>query len=232
MAAANTGTMIEFPANGGYTPGYFSRPTGDGPFPGVVVIQEWWGLDDHIKDVTERLAAEGFAAIAPDLYRGEVAAEPDDARRLAMELERNQAMLDIQGAVNYLLFQPIIGPKKAGVIGFCMGGGLAMMMSYRGENVGASVVFYGGGVQPSDDDLGAMSAPLLGIYGEADRSIPVERVEEWDTKLDQLGKEHEMVVYPDAPHAFFNNERPSHRPDAAADAWQRTLEWFGRHLQE
>jgi carboxymethylenebutenolidase len=231
MTAANTGTMIEFPANGDNAPGYLARPEGDGPFPGVVVIQEWWGLDDHIKDVTERFAAEGFVALAPDLYRGQVAAEPDDARRLAMELERDQAMLDIQGAVNYLLVQPIVEPKQAGIIGFCMGGGLAMMMSYRGENVGAAVVFYGGGVQPSDEELEAISAPLLGIYGEADGGIPVERVEEWDTRLHQFGVEHKMIVYPDAPHAFFNNERSSYRPDAAADAWQRTQEWFGRHLR-
>lgn len=231
MAAANTGTMIGFPANGDNAPGYLARPKGDGPFPGVVVIQEWWGLDDHIKDVTERFAAEGFVALAPDLYRGQLAAEPDDARRLAMELERDQAMLDIQGAVNYLIAQPIVEPKQTGVIGFCMGGGLSMMMSYRGENVGASVVFYGGGVQPSDEELEAVSAPLLGIYGEADQGIPVARIEEWDTKLHEFGIEHKMIVYPDAPHAFFNNERPSYRPDAATDAWQRTQEWFDRHLR-
>jgi carboxymethylenebutenolidase len=230
MAASNTGTMIQFTANGGEAPGYLVRPDGDGPFPGVVVIQEWWGLDDHIKDVAERFATEGYIALAPDLYRGEIAEEPDDARRLAMELELDQALLDIQGAVNYLTAQPDAEPKHAGVVGFCMGGRLTMMMSYRGENVGAAVVFYGGGVQPSDDDLRAISAPLLGIYGEADAGIPVDRIQEWDAKLDAFGKTHEIIIYPDAPHAFFNNERPSYRPEASADAWKRTLDWLSKHL--
>jgi carboxymethylenebutenolidase len=230
VAASNSGTMIQFAANGGDAPGYLARPEGDGPFPGIVVIQEWWGLDDHIKDVAERFAAEGYVALAPDLYRGEIAAEPDDARRLAMELELDQALVDIQGAVNYLLAQPDVEPKQAGVIGFCMGGRLTMMMSYRGENVGAAIVFYGGGVQPSDEELQAISAPLLGIYGEADEGIPVDRIQEWDTKLDEFGKVHEIHIYPDAPHAFFNDERPSYRATASADAWARTLEWLTTHL--
>ena len=230
MAASNSGTMIEFAANGGNAPGYLVRPEGDGPFPSVVVIQEWWGLDDHIKDVAERFAAEGYVALAPDLYRGQVAAEPDDARKLAMELEMDQALVDIQGAVNYLVAQDDVQPKQAGVVGFCMGGRLTMLMSYRGKDVGAAVSFYGGGLQPSDDDLKAISVPLLGIYGEADHGIPVERVQEWDAKLDEFGKTHEIHIYPDAPHAFFNDERDSFRPNAAADAWTRTLEWLTKHL--
>ena len=231
MAASNSGTMITFAANGDNAPGYLVQPEGDGPFPAVVVIQEWWGLDDHIKDVAERFAAEGYVALAPDLYRGEVALEPDDARRLAMELELDQALIDIQGAVNYLIAQPQVEPKQAGVVGFCMGGRLTMMMSYRGQNVGAAVVFYGGGVQPSDEDLKAISAPLLGIYGEADQGIPVDLIQAWDTKLDEFGKEHEIIIYPDAPHAFFNNERPSFRANESADAWTHTLEWLNKHLQ-
>lgn len=231
MAASNSGTMISFAANGDNAPGYLVQPEGDGPFPGVVVIQEWWGLDDHIKDVAERFAAEGYVALAPDLYRGEVALEPDDARRLAMELELDQALVDIQGAVNHLIAQPQVEPQRTGVVGFCMGGRLTMMMSYRGENVGAAVVFYGGGVQPSDDDLRAISAPLLGIYGEADQGIPVDLIQAWDAKLDEFGKEHEIIIYPDAPHAFFNNERPSFRANDSADAWTRTLEWLNKHLQ-
>jgi carboxymethylenebutenolidase len=230
MAASNSGTMIEFAANGGNAPGYLVRPEGDGPFPSVVVIQEWWGLDDHIKDVAERFAAEGYVALAPDLYRGQVAAEPDDARKLAMELQLDQALVDIQGAVNYLTAQDDVQPKQAGVVGFCMGGRLTMLMSYRGKDVGAAVSFYGSGLQPSDDDLKAISVPLLGIYGEADHGIPVERVQEWDSKLDEFGKTHEIHIYPDAPHAFFNDERDSFRPNAAADAWTRTLEWLNRYI--
>lgn len=232
MAAANTGRMIEFAANGDHAPGYLVQPDGDGPFPAIVVIQEWWGLDDHIKDVAERFAAEGYIALAPDLYRGEVALEPDDARRLAMELELDQALVDIQGAVNYLIALDNVAPKKAGVIGFCMGGRLTMLMSYRGTDVGAAVSFYGGGLEPSDDDLRAISVPLLGIYGEKDQGIPLDRIHAWDRKLDEFDKVHEIHIYDGAEHAFFNNERPAYHPEAAADSWERTKAWLARYLKE
>lgn len=222
--------MVEFKANGGMAPGYLARPDGDGPFPGVVVIQEWWGVEDHIKSVADRLAGEGFAALAPDLYRGQVAEEPDEARKLAMMLSRDQAIKDIQGAADYLIAQPFVAPKKVGVMGFCMGGGLAMLMSYKGRGIGAVVVFYGGGVKPTEAEFQAVAAPVLGLYGERDGGIPVESVREWERKFREAGKVNEMVIYPDAPHAFFNDTRPSFREEAAADAWRRTLAWFRQHL--
>lgn len=223
--------MIEFAANGGVAPGYLARPAGDGPFPGVVVIQEWWGLDAHIKSVADRLAQAGFVALAPDLYRGQTASEPDDARRLAMALERDQALVDIQGAVNYLLAQPYVAPKRAGVMGFCMGGGLAFMMAYRGQQVGAVVVFYGGGINPSDADFQAITAPVLGIYGAEDAGIPVTRIHEWEAQFQAHHKINTMQIYPGTPHAFFNDTRPSYRAEAANDAWQRTLDWFRNYLR-
>lgn len=232
MAAANTGTMIKFAANGDHAPGYLVLPDGNGPFPAIVVIQEWWGLDDHIKDVAERFAAEGYVALAPDLYRGQVALEPDDARRFAMELELDQALIDIQGAVNYLIALDEVQPKQAGVIGFCMGGRLTMLMSYRGEHVGAAVSFYGGGLEPSDDDLRAISVPLLGIYGELDQGIPLDRIHAWDQKLDEFDKVHEIHIYDGAEHAFFNNERRAYHPEAAADAWEKTKAWLAKYLKE
>lgn len=228
--AAVESELIEYAVEGGVAPGFVARPSGGGPFPGVVVIQEWWGLDEHIKDVTRRVAMEGFVALAPDLYRGEVAREPSDARRLAMALVREQALADIQGAADYLASLPTVAPKQIGVMGFCMGGALAMQMAYKGREIGASVVFYGGGVQLTDDELRAISAPILGLYGEADGGIPVELVREWGTKLAAFGKTGEMVIYPDAPHAFFNDTRDSYRAEAAADAWRRTISWFRTHL--
>jgi carboxymethylenebutenolidase len=221
--------VVDFRADGDTAPGYLARPHGDGPFPGVVVIQEWWGLNDHIKDVARRLAAQGFAALAPDLYRGQVAAEPDDARKLAMNLERDRAIRDIQGAVNFLIEQSFVQPKKIGVMGFCMGGGIALSMSYRGENVGAVAVFYGR-PEPDTTVYRGVTAPVLGLYGEADQGIPVESVRQLDEALSSYDKPHEIVIYPGAPHAFFNDERPSYRREAAEDAWKRTLEWFRRYL--
>lgn len=224
--------IVEFKANGGTAPGHMARPDGDGPFPAVVVIQEWWGLDDHIKGVADRLAHEGFAALAPDLYRGKVVQEPDDARKLSMELDREQAIKDIQGAVDYLVSQPSVSPKLAGVVGFCMGGALAAGMSYMGERVGAVVVFYGGrGFPTNDKEYKKVSAPLLGLFGEDDKGIPIEKVNEIEKKLKEHGKTHEIVIYPGAGHAFFNDERESYRKETAADAWARTLGWFRRYLR-
>jgi carboxymethylenebutenolidase len=224
-------SMIEFASNGDQVPGYLARPAGAGPFPGVVVIQEWWGLNDHIKDVTDRFAREGFVALAPDLYRGQVALEPDEARKLAMELTHPRAIQDIQGAVTYLLAQPIVEPKKAGVVGFCMGGGLTLLMSHAGKNLGAAVVFYGRG-ELDDATAAQVAVPLLGLFGEADQGIPVETVRANERILKAHGKTSEFVIYPGAPHAFFNDDRPHiYYKEAAEDAWRRTLAWFREYLR-
>jgi carboxymethylenebutenolidase len=226
-------TMVEFAANGGSAPGYLARPDGDGSFRGVVVVQEWWGLDAHIKSVVERFAQAGYVALAPDLYRGQIANEPDDARRLVMELEIPQAMKDIQGAVNYLIAQPFVQPKNIGVIGFCFGGALAGMMSYQGQGVGAVAVFYGGRFKLDDDTAKQVKVPMLGIYGELDGGIPLEMVRNNETLLKQHSKPAEFHVYPGAQHAFFNDSRAhTYHAEHSADAWQKTLDWFGKHLRE
>ncbi len=225
-------SMVTFKGNGEDAPGYLARPKVAGNFPSVVVIQEWWGLDDHIKSVTERFAKRGFVALAPDLYRGVVAKEPSDAQRLVMQVQMNQALGDIQGAVDYLVAQDYVLPKKVGVVGFCFGGGIAMMMAYKGKSVGAVVSFYGASANPTDDDLKAVSVPVLGLYGELDQSIPQDRIKHWEATLKQYGKINEMVTYKGAQHAFFNDTRPSYNKDAAEDAWPRTLAWFAKYLTE
>ena len=224
--------MIEFKANGGNAPGYLARPDSASPALGIVVIQEWWGLNDHIKSVTERFAREGFVALAPDLYHGQVAAEPDEARKLAMELEYPQAIKDIQGAINYLRDQPDVQPKNIGVIGFCMGGRLTGLMAINGQHVGAAVPFYGIRDALTDEDVQKITVPLLCVYGEEDAGIPLDVVRANDTKLRAAGKIVETVIYPGAPHAFFNDERPTaYRHDAAVDAWGRALAWLRTYLQ-
>ncbi len=225
-------SMVQFKAGSDNAPGYLARPKADGKYPALVVIQEWWGVDDHIKDVTGRFAGQGFAALAPDLYRGKVAKEPSEAQKLVMQVQMDQAMKDIQGAADYLLAQSFVAPNKAGVVGFCYGGGLAMRMAYMGKNIGAVVVFYGAGVDPSDDELKNVSAPLLGLYGGKDTSIPQDKIKKWESKLKEFGKTNEMVIYPDAGHAFFNDTRSSYSKEAAQDAWPRALAWFKKHLVE
>src|SRR5947209_5798467 len=137
---------VTFRSNGDTANGHLAWPAGDGQFPAVVVIQEWWGLDDHIKDLTERMAREGFVALAPDLYHGQVATEPDDARKLVMALNMPIAMREIGGAIGYLSDLPVVEPKSVGVIGFCMGGRLSLTAASSGdERIGAAIAFYGGG---------------------------------------------------------------------------------------
>jgi carboxymethylenebutenolidase len=231
--AANIETsVVQFAAGTSQAPGYLARPTGDGPFPAVVVIQEWWGVDDHIKSVVERFAGQGYAAITPDLYRGKVAKEPNDAQQLVMLMQMDQALKDVQGAVDYLAQQSYVSPKKPGVIGFCAGGRLAILMSYQGKNVGAVVSFYGSGANPTDEDLKNVSAPMLRIYGDQDQGNPIDKVSAWEPKLKEYGKISDIVVYKGAQHAFFNDTRPSYNKEAAQDAWKRTLDWFGKYLTE
>jgi carboxymethylenebutenolidase len=223
--------QVSFPANGGAGQGYLALPEGPGPHRGVVVIQEWWGLDDHIKDVTRRFAAAGYAALAPDLYHGQVAAEPDDARRLVMELQIPVAAAEMAGAAAYLAGRDDVAPPMDGAIGFCMGGSLALLLAARSPDVGAVASFYGG--RPlAAEDRERIAAPVLAIFGERDAGIPPERHAELDMLLTARGVPHSIYVYPGAPHAFFNDTRAhSYRPAAAKDAWVRTLAWFDKYLR-
>ncbi len=203
-------------------------PGSDEPKPGVVVIQEWWGLNAHIKDITHRLAAQGYVALAPDLYHGAVVAEPDDARKAAMEMDRERAGKEIDAAVTYLKAQKYVIPKKIGVVGFCMGGGLTLHCAARNPDVGACAAFYGGGA-PELQAFANSKAAVLNVVGDRDRVLP--GIQALDAGLKQYALPHELVIYPGAEHAFFNDTRKEvFKPDAAEDAWKRTLNWFKKYL--
>jgi carboxymethylenebutenolidase len=222
---------VSFASNGDTARGYLTRPAGDGPFPALVVIQEWWGLDAHIKDLAERFAREGFVALAPDLYHGQVATEPDDARKLVMALNGPIALREIGGAIGYLSDLPEVEPKSVGVIGFCMGGRLTLAAAATGdERIGAAAAFYGGGVQPTPEFVGGIKAPVLAVYGEEDAGIPPEQYNGLAAEMDRQEKDFDMVVYPGAGHAFLNDTRPAYNANAAADAWARAVQWFHTHL--
>ncbi|HWQ12612.1 MAG TPA: dienelactone hydrolase family protein [Roseiflexaceae bacterium] len=223
--------QVTFPANGGSAQGYLAVPEDAGPHRAVIVIQEWWGLDEHIKHVARRFAAEGYVALAPDLYHGAVAEEPDEARKLAMALQFPQAAREMAGAAAYLVGRADVAPKQVGAIGFCLGGSLALLLAATSPHVGAVASFYGGRELP-ETQLRAISAPVLAIFGEEDASIPPERHAALDRIFTGTGVPHAIYVYPGAPHAFFNDTRPQvHRPLAAQDAWVRTLAWFEKYLQ-
>jgi len=223
------GKRVEFPSNGHDCQGYLATPeSGNGP--AVVVIQEWWGLVPHIEDLTDRFAAAGFLAIAPDLYHGQTTKSPDDAAKLLMELDAERAVEEIAGAGNFLLGLPECSSSKYGVVGFCMGGALAQYAAtHDPEHVGAAASFYGG-FKKVQTDWDRLQAPLLLIYGEEDHGVPPEQGRELAKKLEELGKDVTLVIYPGADHAFFNDQRPNYKSEAAADAWKRTLDLFRSHL--
>ncbi len=222
---------IDLQANGRVTRGYLARPAGDGPWPGVVVIQEWWGLNDNIRDIADRFAGEGFVSLAPDLYYGETAAEPDDARKLAMALNYPDALRVIQAAVNYLIDLDEVAPKKIGVTGFCMGGGLAWHGAAKLEGIGAAAPCYGGGPDMTLEEANAIRVPVLAIYGELDRGVSPEVARRRAALMDSAGVRHETVIYPDAQHAFMNEGRPAYHPEAAEDAWRRIVNLFREELR-
>jgi len=224
------GQGVEFPSNGHTCQGYFAAPA-SGKGPAVVVIQEWWGLVAHIKDLVDRFAAAGFVALAPDLYHGKTTTSPTDADKLKMELDVERAGREIAGAGAYLLQRPECSSSKYGVVGFCMGGALAQYSAMTDANVGAAISFYGG-FKEVPRRWENLQCPILLIYGEKDKGVPAEQGRELEQKLEKLGKNATVIIYPDADHAFFNDARPEvYNPTAAADAWKRTLTFFRQHLE-
>lgn len=226
-----SGTEISFAIDGRPTRAYLALPDGDGPWPGVVVIQEWWGLNDNIRDIADRYAAEGFAALAPDLYFGEETAEPDDARKLAMALEWELALRIVQTAVDTLLAHDQVAPQSIGVTGFCMGGGLAWHSAAKLHGIGAVAPYYGGGPELSDAEVAVITVPVLAIFGELDKGVSPEVAQRRAAQMDRAGVTHETIIYPGAQHAFFNDSRAAFNAEAAADAWARTIAFFRANLQ-
>jgi carboxymethylenebutenolidase len=223
------GQMIEFPSNGRQTPGYLSLPSG-GSGPGVVVIQEWWGLVGHIKEVADRFAAAGYVALAPDLYSGKTASEPDEAAKLMMSMEMDKAARDLAGAVDHLRGHTAVQPKKVGSVGFCLGGGLSLFLATVAP-VDACVIYYGvlPGAQP---DLSKLRCPVLGHYAEHDDFASPEAARALEAQIRAQGAPVEFYIYPGTSHAFFNDDRPEVYDEAAAKlSWERTLAFVGQHLK-
>ena len=222
------GTAVQFPANGQTSSGYLATPAA-GAGPGVLVLQEWWGLVPHIKHVCDRFAAEGFTALAPDMYHGKTASEPDEAGKLFMALNIAQAEKDLRGAAAYLVGRS--ATSKIGAVGFCMGGQLALFAATLNPSVGACVNFYG--IHPNvKPDYTKLAGPVLGLYAEKDGSVNPQVARQVDAAIRKAGKASEIHIYPGVDHAFFNDERAGVYDRAAAeDAWRRTLALFRQHLR-
>ncbi|MHB8619837.1 MAG: dienelactone hydrolase family protein [Chloroflexota bacterium] len=222
------GGIAEFTSNGGTAQGYLARPE-SGSGPGLIVIQEYWGLVDHIKDVADRLAAEGFVALAPDLFHGKQLSEPDEAGKMMMALNIQQAAKDIRGAVDYLLQQDL-STHKVGIIGFCMGGQLALYGACEHPQIAACADFYG--VHPAvKPDLSSLNGPVLGIFAEKDDMTTPAAVHQLAADMDAAGKSFSYTIYPGVDHAFFNDTRPEvYNAVAANDAWASVLAFFHDNL--
>ncbi len=222
------GKMVQYSTNGTTTSAYLATPA-SGKGPGVIVIQEWWGLVGHIKNVCDRFAAEGFTALAPDLYHGKTASEPDEAGKLFMALNVGQAEKDLRGAASHVLAHS--STQKIGVVGFCMGGQLALFAATLNPSIGACVNFYG--VHPNvKPDYSKLSGPVLGLFGEKDAHVTPQVARSVDQAIKAAGKSSEIHVYPGADHAFFNDERADvYNKAAADDAWRRTLALFRQQLK-
>lgn len=222
---------VTFPCGAGRAHGYLALPEGAGP--GLVVIQEWWGLTDHIRDVCDRFAAEGSVALAPDLYGGTTTHDADEAARLMQELPVEQAARDLSGAVDFLLAHEAVSGDAVGAVGFCMGGGFVLVLgAQRGDAVGAVVCYYGVGGYDRVD-LAGMSAPVLGHFGSEDDFASPEAVEELGRRLqEEAGIEGDLRIHDGAGHAFFNDENHLGTYDAelAGRTWRDTVAFLRQHL--
>jgi carboxymethylenebutenolidase len=224
----NTGKMVTFKANGRDVEGYLAvPPTGSGP--GVVVVQEYWGLVPHIKAIVDRFAREGFVALAPDLYHGETTTSPDHAWKMLLALRAGEAEKDLRGAVHYLLQHDAVSSGTVAIVGFCMGGALALFAASKNSEVSACAVFYG--IHPNiTPDVPNLQAPVLGIYAEKDGFVSQESVKSLSDELTRHGKHHEFHTYPGVDHAFFNDTGKNYNRDAAEDAWRRLMAFLGPGL--
>jgi carboxymethylenebutenolidase len=212
--------------------GFLVTPEGKGPFPAVIVIHEWWGLDDWIKDEARALAREGYVALAVDLYRGKVTNKQEEAHQLMMGLSQEGAMRDLKAAYAYLQSRPDVKKDRIGTVGWCMGGMYALKLATEEPGLKAVVAYYG--LPPTDPAaIARIKAAVMGNYGAEDKGPSPEQVKAFEAEMKKLGKTVDIKIYPGAGHAFANPNNPwgGYRPEAAKDAWARTLASFAKYLK-
>ena len=223
--------MIRYPTNGTTGSGYLATPEG-GSGPGVIVIQEWWGLVDHIKNVADRFAAAGFVALAPDMYDGRTTNSPDEAGKLMMAIEIGEAEKNLRGAIDCLLSRDEVTSSTVGAVGFCMGGQLSLYAACANPKVGACVDFYG--IHPNvRPDYAVLKAPVLGFFAENDDFVPPDVARKLEADLQSLGKDIEVIIFEGADHAFFNDTRHEvYHAIYAGQCWGRMVAFFREHLTQ
>ncbi len=225
------GPLATFPSLSGEGSGYLAVPNTSGRKPAVIVIQEWWGVNDWVREQADRLAQQGYVALAVDLYRGRSATTPDEAHELMRALPEDRAMADLKAAYKFLSERDDVDPNRIGVVGWCMGGGYSLALATAEPRLKAAVINYGRLVT-DPNTIAKINVPILGHFGSADRGIPVEDVRAFEAALKAAGKEVDIKVYDGAGHAFMNpNNKEGYAPAAAADARGRTDRFFQEKLR-
>jgi carboxymethylenebutenolidase len=230
--AAAAEQAVTFKSGTDTVSGFLVTPAGNGPFPAVLVIHEWWGLDEWVKDQARALAKEGYVALAVDLYRGKVTKSQEEAHQLMMGLPPDRAIRDLKAAVAYLQSRADVKKDRIGVIGWCMGGKYALELATQEPALAAVAAYYG--APPTDPAaIARIKAPVLGNYGAEDKGPSPEQVKAFEAAMKKAGKTVDIKIYPGAGHAFANPNNPwkGYRPEAAKDAWARTVAFFAKYLK-
>ncbi|MBV9342990.1 MAG: dienelactone hydrolase family protein [Acidobacteria bacterium] len=230
-ALAATGKQIGYKSGDETVRAMLYTPEGKGPFPAIIVIHEWWGLNDWVKEQAGKLADQGYVALAVDLYRGKVATNPEEAHELMRGVPEDRATRDLNAAFHYLESQSNVKKDKIGSIGWCWGGGYSLGVALSQPQLAADVINYGH-LATDPASLQKINAPILGIFGAQDRGIPPEDVRKFEQQLKQLGKKVDITIYPDAGHAFENPGNPAYRAGDAADAWNKTVNFLAATLKK
>jgi carboxymethylenebutenolidase len=225
-------SVVSFKGGAGPIKGFLAKPKGNGPFPAIVVVHEWWGLADWIKENTERFAGKGYVALAVDLYGGKVTKDPGEAHELMRALDPNEGVADLKAGVDYLAALPFVAKnKKLGAIGWCMGGMYSRLVAQASDAVGPTVICYGSVATEPDQVAKLSGKPVLGIFGATDRGIPVAKVEQFADLLKKGGGPITLKVYKDAGHGFMRPGGPQYNASAASDAWEQIDNFLATHLR-
>jgi carboxymethylenebutenolidase len=231
-AFAADGKHVSYKSGDETVQGVLYTPTGKGPFPALVVVHEFWGLNDWVKEQASKLADQGYVSLAVDLYRGRVATTPDMAHEIMRGVPEDRAKRDLHAAVEFLKSQSNVKKDRIGAIGWCMGGGYALDVALQDPELAAVVINYGH-LATDPDALKQINAAILGLFGGQDRGITPDDVHKFEQQLKQLGKKVEIKIYDDAGHAFENpNNKDGYRAADAADAWKRTVDFLAMTLKQ
>ena len=232
VSFAVDGKQVSYKSGDETVQGVLYTPAGKGPFPALIVVHEWWGLNDWVKEQASKLSDQGYVALAVDLYRGKVATTPDMAHEIMRGLPEDRAKRDLHAAFEFLASQPNVRKDRIGAIGWCMGGGYSLDVALQEPTLAADVINYGH-LATDPEALKKVNSPILGLFGAQDRGISPDDVRKFEQSMKQLGKKIDIKIYDDAGHGFENpNNKDGYRAEDTADAWKRTVDFLAANLNK